>query len=82
MADLLIRNIEPQLKREIAERARARRHSLSEEAKVLLRQALSGQGSQRKLGTELMNLVPPEYRNEDLVFERDDDPMREPPDFS
>lgn len=81
MADLLIRNIEPQLKREIEERARANQHSLSEEAKTLLRQALSRQARQRKLGTEMMNSLPPEYRGDDLVFERDD-PIREPPDFS
>ena len=81
MADLLIRNIEPQLKREIAERARANRNSLSEEAKALLRQALSGRAGQRKLGTEMMNSLPPEFRGDDLVFECDE-PIREPPDFS
>ena len=95
MADLLIRNIEPQLKREIERRARANRRSLPEEAKALLRQALSGQAGrrtallhqalskptgQRKLGTELMNLLPPDYRSDDYVFEIRGE-MSRPPDF-
>lgn len=81
MADLLIRNVEPVLRRRIEENARRNRHSLSDEAKALIRKALVGEQSQRRLGTELMNLVPPEYRGDDLVFERDE-PAREPPDFS
>ena len=37
MTDLLIRNIEPRLKRQIEESARRNKHSLSQEAKELPR---------------------------------------------
>ncbi len=36
MADLLIRNIDPQLKRQLRARARKHQRSMSEEARVLL----------------------------------------------
>ena len=94
MADLLIRNIEPQLKREIEKRARANRRSLPEEAKALLRQALSGKraahspappGAEQadraaQARNQLMNLLPPEYRSDDYVFEIRGEISR-PPDF-
>jgi antitoxin FitA len=80
MSDLLIRGIEPQLKRKIEERARKSRQSLSETAKALLRKGLRESGEDRKLGTEMFNLVRPEDRGDDLVFEyRGDFPK--PPDF-
>jgi antitoxin FitA len=80
MADLLIRNIEPELKRLIEERALKNRKSLSDEAKALIRKGLNESGEQRKLGTELFNLVPPEHRGDDLIFEIPG-VAREPPDF-
>jgi plasmid stability protein len=80
MADLLIRDIQPHLKREIEQRARANRRSLSEEAKTLLEKALSATKDERKLGTLMSNLLAPEHRGDDLVFEVDH-PMRPPPDF-
>lgn len=80
MTDLLIRNIDPELKRRLEERARQRKRSLSEEAKMLLRIGLKMPEEPRKLGTEMFNLVRPEDRADDLIFEvRGKFP--EPPDF-
>jgi antitoxin FitA len=80
MPNLLIRNIEPELKRQIQERARAHRRGLSDEAIALLRQGLIETQYHRKLGTELSNLIRPEDRGDDLVFEYRGD-MPKPPDF-
>ena len=77
MTDLLIRNIDPRLKRLIEKRARQNGKSLSEEAKILIRKGL---GDDRKLGTEMVNLVRPEDRGDDLVFEYSE-PISRPPDF-
>jgi plasmid stability protein len=68
------------LKRKIEERARAHRHSTSAEAIALLRQALVDPSNEHKLGTELFNLIRPEDRGDDLVFEYPGE-MSEPPDF-
>jgi plasmid stability protein len=84
MADLLIRNIEPELKRQIEERAQARRRSLSDEAKRLIRKGLLepkvAPGGDRKLGTAMLELVQPEDRGDDLIFELPGE-IRNPPDF-
>jgi plasmid stability protein len=80
MADLLIRNIEPELKRLIEERALKNQKSLSDEAKALIRKGLDQPSDQRKLGTEMFNLVKPEHRGDDLIFEFRGE-VREPPDF-
>ena len=80
MSDLLIRNVEPRLKREIETRARKHGRSLAEEAKALLRQALLVPEDNRKLGTLMYNLVPPEARGDDLVFEVPEE-VSAPPDF-
>lgn len=73
MADLLIRNVEAELKRQIEERARVHRRSLSAEAKLLIRKALTEPArepnDERKLGTAMLELVRPEDRGDDLVFE-------------
>jgi hypothetical protein len=53
---------------------------MSEEVKFLLEEKLREPSKRRKLGTELLNLVPPEYRGDDLVFEIPGRPRR-PPDF-
>lgn len=70
MTDLLIRNLDPDLKRRLQARARAHRRSLSEEAQQLLNDALRPPVpvAKRKLGTEMLNLIRPEDRGDDLVF--------------
>jgi antitoxin FitA len=80
MSDLLIRRVTPHLKRQLRERARAHGRSLSEEAKSLLEEALHQPNQNRKLGTELFNLLKPEHRSDDLEFEISG-PPRQPPDF-
>jgi antitoxin FitA len=80
MADVLIRNLDPKLKRRLQERARTHGRSLSEEAKEIIRDKLSEKVDQRKLGTEMFNMMKPEYRGDDLVFEYHGD-MPKPPDF-
>jgi len=80
MADLLIRKMPPGLKRRIREEAKKSGHSLSEEAKLLIESGLASRGHPKQLGTWLFNLVPPEYRGDDLVFERHD-PARPPPEL-
>jgi plasmid stability protein len=80
VTDLLIRNIEPRLKRQIEERARKHKHSLAEEAKALLRRALAAPESELKLGTEMFNLIRPEDRGDDLVFDIPGE-VGDPPDF-
>ena len=80
MADLLIRDIDPELKRRIEERANAHRRSLSEEAKLLIRRGLTGQEGELKLGTALSKLVPAEDWGDDVVFELSE-PLPPPPDF-
>jgi plasmid stability protein len=69
MPDLLIRKVDPDLKRRIEQSAREHNRSLSAEAQELLRKGLAVVPDQRKLGTELFDLVPPEYRSDEYVFE-------------
>jgi plasmid stability protein len=69
MADVLIRNMDPQLKRRLQERARSHGRSPSEEAKEIIRGKLSETADQRKLGTEMFNMMRPEDRGDDLDFE-------------
>jgi plasmid stability protein len=80
MTDLLIRGIAPAMKRRIEQRARAHRRSLSDEAKALLQEALLKPEETRKLGTELFNMIRPEDRGDDLVFEYSGELPR-PPEF-
>ena len=80
MSDLLIRKVTPHMKRRLRERARSHGRSLSEEAKCLLDEALQKPVEDRKLGTELFNLIRPEHRGDDLTFECPT-PARQPPDF-
>jgi antitoxin FitA len=68
MPELLIRNIDPHLKRRLEASARRHGRSLSEEAKILLRKALP-KSAERKMGTALLELVPARYRGNDLIFE-------------
>ncbi len=82
MADLLIRNLDPELKRKLQERARAHKRSLSEEAQQLLNDAVKIKKPKPAvgLGTYMASLIPPEYRGDDLVFEVPGG-LSEPPDF-
>lgn len=80
MTDLLIRKVDPKLKREIERRAREHGHSLSDEAKAVLRRGLEALEPPRKMGTLLSSLLPADYRGDDLVFEIPGD-VSEPPDF-
>jgi plasmid stability protein len=80
MTDLLIRNIDAHLRRQLKARARSHGRSLSEEARMLLKKALSQSPDKRKMGTALRQLVPQKYRGDDLVFEIPGEPSR-PPDF-
>jgi plasmid stability protein len=69
MSDLLIRNIDPHLKRQLRERARLHGRSLSEEARTLLKKALHEPSTKRGMGTALAELLPEEFRGDDYVFE-------------
>ena len=80
MSDLLIRNIKPQLKRKLAERARKHGQSLSAEAQELLQRGLAMPSPERNLGEWLYSLVDEKHRGDDLVFEVPGGDV-EPPDF-
>lgn len=69
MADLLIRNIDPSLERRLQESAREHNRTLSEEARMVLKHALSEPPDNQKMGTALFSLIPKEFRGDDLVFE-------------
>jgi hypothetical protein len=78
MSDLLIRNLTPALRREIRERARRNRQSLSDEAKALIRKGLVAPEVAGGIGTQLFSLVRDEDRGDDLVFEVPGDLRRRP----
>jgi plasmid stability protein len=80
MTDLLIRDIDPDLKLLVEQRARRHNRNLSEEAKVLIRAGLSVPEEGRRMGTWMRSLVQPEDRGDDLVFEVSG-PESPPPDF-
>jgi antitoxin FitA len=79
MSDLLIRNIDPALKRRLQEQARRSGRSLSEEAKRLLGRAMARTERARGLGTELVNL----FRSVGPIEleERRPEAPRRPPNF-
>ena len=56
MSDLLIRNLDPELKRRLEEQARRDGRSLSEAAKLLLNRGLARRTPDRPLGTALVDL--------------------------
>jgi plasmid stability protein len=68
MSDLLIRNIDTDLKRRLKASARRNRRSLSEEARMLLKSALFLSAQKRGMGTALLELLPERYRGDDLIF--------------
>ena len=80
MSDLLIRKVDPKLKRELMKRARTHGRSLSEEAKTLLQRAITEEPRRGGFGTYLFSMLPDEFRGDDLVFEVPSAPI-EPPDF-
>ncbi len=79
MTDLLIRDIDPKLKRRLAERARKSGRSLSEEAKALISRAIAESKPARGLGTELVEL----FRSVGplKIEEPPPQPPQQPPDF-
>ena len=70
MSDILIRNVRPELKREIEELARAHKRSLSREIEALAR---AGVGQSKRCdraeasGPNLAQLFPKEYRIGDFI---------------
>ena len=80
MPDLMIHDLDVEMKRQIEERASANGRSLSDEAKALIREGLTAKKDDRKLGTLLASLVAPEDRGDDLVFEPTE-PVSRPPDL-
>lgn len=79
MSDLLIRNIDPELKQLLEERARRDGRSLSDEAKLLLNRGLGESVPGRPVGTALVELFRPEVPVELEVARRE--LPRVPPDF-
>jgi Antitoxin FitA-like, ribbon-helix-helix len=80
MKYLLIQDIDPEFYRRLEERAHLNGRSLAEEVEWLMREGLASPNSKIRMGTWMFNLVPPEYRSDDLVFEYDG-PESPPPDF-
>jgi len=79
MADLLIRNIDPELKRRLQQRARRDGRSLSDEAKLLLNRGLVQSRPGRPVGTALVELFRA-VRPVDLEISRHELPSA-PPSF-
>ena len=80
MTDLLIRDIDPRLKRRIEASARKHNRSLSDEAKEILSRGVARSPDDRKLGALMFDSIRPEDRGDDLVFEYDGE-FPKPPDF-
>jgi plasmid stability protein len=80
MSDLLIRDIDPELKYLLEQSAQEHRQSLSDEAKSLIRRGLNVPSENRKLGSEMFDSIRPEDRGDDLVFEYRGE-FSKPPDF-
>jgi plasmid stability protein len=79
MANLVIRNIDSELKRTISELAKQSGRSVSAEVRSLIRRGITVD-KRVGFGTWLFNLVDDEDRGDDLVFECKG-PVRQPPDF-
>jgi hypothetical protein len=90
MSDLLIKDVDPELMHKLEESAKTHSKSLSDEAKSLIRNELEAispivaESNETKeecgLGTKMFNLIHPEDRGDDLVFEIRGE-ASEPPDF-
>jgi hypothetical protein len=80
MTDLLLRDLDPSLEREIRKRASESGESLSKAAQTLIRRGLIPQASKTGFGTELRNLVAPiDYVDLDIPRAGK---SRPPPDFT
>ena len=70
MAQLVVRNLEENVKRRLRARAKSHGRSMEEEARVIIRDAVKTDSPQREgLGTQLMRLfanVPPEFKIEEI----------------
>jgi len=80
MSDLLIRNLDPELKRRIEERARLDGRSLSEAAKLLINRGLSQKALERPVGMLLVEHFKAVGQPIELEIGRHE-PPRVPPDF-
>lgn len=70
MAQLVVRNLEEDVKRRLRKRAKSHGRSMEEEARVILREAVNDKpASGEGLGTRLMKLfadVPPDFKIEEI----------------
>jgi plasmid stability protein len=69
ITNLLVRGLDPTLKRQLAQRARAHRRSLSDEVKALLRWGMAEPQQKAGLGTQMLSMLADEWRGDDLAFE-------------
>lgn len=84
MGDMLIRGINPELKRRLEESARLNRRSLSEEAVVLIQKGFAIQrASTEKAGDRLYSLVSERFTDDEIqeMATSRGEPDRVPPDF-
>ena len=81
MTDLLLRNLEPDLKRRIAAEARRHNLSLSEGAKLLIQRGLTADDADQYGFASRLRAAIPSHGFADLELPPRD-PGREPPDFS
>ncbi len=70
MAQLVVRNLEENVKRRLRRRAKSHGRSMEEEARVIIREAVSDKPApQEGLGTRLAKLfsdVPPDFKIEEI----------------
>jgi len=69
MAQLVVRNLEEKVKRRLRRRAKDHGRSMEEEARMIIREAVSDKPPQEGLGTRLAKLfsnVPPEFKIEEI----------------
>ena len=79
MASITIRNLDDEVKTRLRVRAATNGRSMEEEARVILREAVKEEASEKGLGTKLHKLFKPFGGVELEIPPRE--PMREPPDF-
>ncbi len=79
MASITIRNLDDEVKTRLRVRAATNGRSMEEEARVILREAVEEEASEKGLGTKLHELFKPLGGVELDIPPRE--PMREPPGF-
>lgn len=79
MASITIRNLDDGVKTRLRVRAASNGRSMEEEARVILREAVEEEASEKGLGTKLHELFKPFGGVELEIPPRE--PMREPPGF-